>query len=360
MSLPLRSKNPPIGLHLDGEAVTLVQMAADGSVAIAAAGELPHGLAGDEREQAAAEVLGRLVADHHFAGKAVVSTLSPAEYVVQNVRLPQVPEEELPQMLAWEAAERLPFPAVDAEIRHLLAGTVRHEGTVRQEVILLGVRRDAVLRHVALLQAAGLTPTALDLPCCGLLRGLAADRPQTSEGGGDAAADGEPPRRAYLHLGTAAVTVIVAAGGRVMFLKHLQAGGQVLDGLLARAVGLNDSEAAAMRRRVIRTAALDPDDDLHRTVVDALRTTLEGLATEVELCLRHVKVTFRGTAPTGVTVTGPDACEWMAEFFADRLRLPACVGHPFGSGAAWPDDPGRFTVAAGLSLRGSAARAMPA
>ena len=114
-----------------------------------------------------------------------------------------------------------------------------------------------------------------------------------------------------------------------------------------------------MRRSVNRASALDSEDDLHRTVIDALRVSLEGLATDIELCLRHVKVTFRGAPPQSLAVTGPDASPWLAEFLADRLRTESRVFHPFDSlgreGAA-PDLPGRFSIAVGLSLRGMTSR----
>jgi type IV pilus assembly protein PilM len=166
-------------------------------------------------------------------------------------------------------------------------------------------------------------------------------------------------------LGNAAVTVLVATGGQVMFLKHLSCGGRSLDQALIRATGLSDAEAASMRRAVFAASALDADDDLHRTVIEAIRIPLEALATDLELCLRHVKVTFRGASPENIVVTGPESSAWLAEFLADRLHVPATLFHPyeaFGRDGFVPDCPARFTVAAGLSLRSvrSAASATPA
>ena len=343
-----RPRPLPIGLHVDGDTVTAAQLVVQGgraSVHAVAAGDWPA------EPDRAATALRRLLADHHFSGRAVVSVLPTQDICVQNVRLPDVPEAELPELLRWEARERLPFPADDAEVRHLVGGVVRQDGTARQEVILLAAKGEAVRRHVALLEAAGLTPHAIDLDGCALLRSLPARAASpTGEDGSS--------RRAVLHLGASAVTVLVAGGGRVMFLKHLPTGGKSLDRTLARAVGLPEPEAAAMRRSVVRAAALDPADDLHRTVIDALRQPLEALASEIELCLRHVKVTFRGAPPESLSVTGPDASAWLAEFLADRLRVPAAAEHPFDRfprPGGPPDEPCRFAVAAGLSLFGEAA-----
>jgi type IV pilus assembly protein PilM len=302
---------------------------------------------------ARAAVLKRLLIDHHFVGRTVVSCLPPRDLTIQNLRLPQVPEAELPPLLRWEAQERLPYPIDEAELRHLSGGVVLEEGVTKQETILLATRRDAINQHLDWLDAAGLTPLAIDLAGCGLLRCMMA---------ADSAADAGSIRRAYIHMGAAAVTVLVATGGQVMFLKHLPYGGKSLDHLLARATGLSEPEAVVMRRTVVQAVALDADDDLHRTVIEAIRVPLEGLATDLELCLRHVKVTFRGAAPESLAVTGGDASPWLAEFLSDRLHLPATVFQPFeafGRLGSEPEYPALFTIAAGLSLR-PASSARPA
>ena len=346
------SRQLPIGLHVDGDSVALAQIALHGGrpiVHATAAGELPID---PSDSNGAGAALRRLIADHHFAGRAVISSLPPRDLTIQNVRLPQVPEEELPPLLRWEAQERLPYPVEEAELRHLNGGIVRDEGVVKQEVILLAVRREAIDRHLALLHAARLVPIAIDLAGSGIVRcvGAGSDRELSH---------GDSSRRAYVSLGMAAATVVVADAAGIMFLKHLSCGGRHLDQMLARAVGIPESEAAAMRRTVIRSPALDASDDLHRTVIEALRIPLEGLATDLELCLRHVKVAFRGSPPESLLVTGPDAAPWLAEFFADRLHLPAKVFDPFaafGRQTSVPDLPGRFTAAVGLSLRGASTR----
>ena len=287
----------------------------------------------------------RLLVDHHFSGHNVVSCLAPRDVTIQNLRLPQVPEAELAPLLKWEAQERLSYPIDEAELRHLTGGTVLEDGVMKQETILLAARSDAIAQHLSCLDAAGLTPVAIDVAACGMLRCLLA---------ADETPENDSVRRAYVHMGAAAVTVLVATGGQVMFLKHLNSGGRPLDQALARATGLSEVEVASMRRAVFAADALNADDDLHRTVIEAIRVPLEGLATDLELCLRHVKVTFRGASPESIVVTGPESSAWLAEFFADRLHLPSTVFDPFerfGRGGVQPDCPARFTVAVGLSLR---------
>lgn len=347
------SKPLPIGLHFDGDTVSMAQAGYQGgrlSVHAVASGELPS----DPQDVAGSvAVLRRMLDDHHFTTRSVVSSLAPRDLTVQNVRLPQVPDAELLPLLKWEAQERLAYPVEEAEIRHLNCGLVRDEGVSKQEVILLATRRSAIDWQLAVLEGAGLTPTAIDLAAKGLLRCV--QMATASKG----SVPGETTRQAYLNLGAAAATTVVADGHEIMFLKHLACGGHQLDQTVARMTGLPLHEAASMRRTVYRASALDAHDDLHRTVIDAIRTPLESLATEVELCLRHVKVTFRGQPPAALVVTGQEAAPWIVEFLSDRLRLPATQFVPvedLGRDEKATDLAGKFSVAVGLSLRGLAAR----
>ena len=76
------------------------------------------------------------------------------------------------KVVVWEAEERLPYPTAEAEIQHLIAGEVRQNANVKQEVILLACRHEAINRHILLLVEAPLTPLAIDAEPCAALRCL--------------------------------------------------------------------------------------------------------------------------------------------------------------------------------------------
>jgi Tfp pilus assembly PilM family ATPase len=89
-----------------------------------------------------------------------------------------------------------------------------------------------------------------------------------------------------------------------------------------------------------------------------VRPLLGDLAHEVNLCVRHYCVTFRGSRPSGCLVVGGEALEpHLTEAMQDALQIETTVGRPFedvegvrtvGDGRdAFPE----FGVAAGLSLR---------
>lgn len=347
-----RKRQQPIGLHLGPRTVRLVQLNARGegpAIRAMAEAELPpeEDSIPETRDREVAAIVRRLISDHGFRGRQVASCLGAQDLFVQNVRIPQLPPEEVESVLTWEAAERLPYPVADAELRHIFAGTLKQEGNQKQEVILLACHRGVIERHVQVLEMAGLTPVTVDLEPCAILRSLLPASAVVSAG----------TRRAYLNLGESATTVIFADGDQILFLKSIAGGGQQLDLAVARHLEIELSEAVRMRASVMASGELDPQSEVHRSVIDSIRAPLEAINSDVELCLRYYKVTFRGKPLDRIVLTGSESSRWMAEFLEERLGTRCELGNPFanvalpGRSAEPPVRQGSWTTAVGLSRR---------
>lgn len=342
-----RTRTLPIGLHLGLQSATLAQLVRDGDgweLHALAQGQLPvnENATADEQDREVAAALRQLVVDHHFKGRNVVSCLGSQQLFVQNVRLPKLPPEEIEKVVHTEAEERLPFPIAEAEIRHLMAGEVRQDAAVKQEVILLGCHQGVINRHIHLLEQAGLVPVAIDVEPCALLRCLHTD----DETAGDA-------RQLYLHVGERTTAVIIAEGRQILFLKYINSGSTNFDAAVARHLDISMSEAAQMRSAVALEPIMDSSDEVHRSIVEALREPLETMCMEIELCLRYYKVTFRGHALERIVLAGNEATNWLADYLADRYGMPCEPANPFAALKQAPtiDLPGRWAAAMGLALK---------
>ncbi|MFH1299885.1 MAG: pilus assembly protein PilM [Planctomycetota bacterium] len=347
-----RSQYSPIGLQLGPSSATLVQLTGPRQNRVVHAiaqeqFELDEKCSLDERDAQIAVKLRQIVSDHHFKGRRVISCLGSQELFIQNVRLPQLPAEEIAKVVAWEAAERLPYPVEDAEIRHLPAGQIRQESNTKQEVILLACHHGILQRHLNLLEQAGLTAVAIDVEPSATLRCFhsASHQVQTNSAS------------CYLNFGDAATTVIFADQQNVLFLKYIMQGSNHLDRAVADNLDLPMSEAIRLRKIVTNSPTLDASDELHRSVIDSIRSILETVSTEVENCLRYYKVTFRGKKLDQLIVTGNESSPWLIDFLSERLNTECKMGNPFESLKRWPtstsilERPGRWTTAMGLAMK---------
>jgi type IV pilus assembly protein PilM len=341
----------PIGLYLGPRTATLVQLTGGPGhlqVHAMAQGELPVNETAplEQQDRDVAAAVRKLIADHKFRGRLVVSCLGSQELFVQNVRVPKLPPGELEKVVRWEAEERLPYPVAEAELRHLLAGEVRQDANLKQEVILLACHQGVIKRHIALLELAGPVPTAIDVEPCALMRCLAS---------ADALAAADS-RRAYIHFGDKSTTVIFAEGEQILFLKFISGGSYHLDLAVARNLNIPLREAAKMRSVVNAAPALDKNDEVHRSIIEAVRGPLETTCGEVELCLRYHKVTFRGKPIEKIVVTGDEACPWLEAYLTSRFGTPCEIGKSFTRlqgpiPASQRGRPGVWATAMGLALK---------
>lgn len=345
----LNSRSPAIGLHLGPRFATLAQVSGSaqhlGLTAFAQVLLPARGEATDEQyDELVASTLKLMVSDHGFRGHRVVSCVPADDLHLQSVRLPQLPPDELQKVVRWEAEERLPFPAANAELRYLLSGQIRQDATVKQEVVLMACQQTILQRHLRVLERANLEPVAIDVEPCAVLRAFRHGR-------------NDNERIAYLHLGDNLTTVLIADGDSILFLKYVGSGGREMDQAVAKHLELELSEAMRLRAGVTKSATLDSQSDVHRSVIEAIRPQLESLASELELCFRYFMVTFRGQPASKLIVTGCESSPWLAEYLGHSLSCPVEVGNPFAALAQPPqspgviEHPGRWSAALGLSLR---------
>ncbi len=302
------------------------------------------GMAPETADRSIAEALRTLVTDHRLKGRPVVACLGSDEIMVETVRLPLLPPEEIARAAQWEASERLSLPIEQMEVRYLVAGEVRQENTTRQEVILIACPKELIRRRLKVLETAGLTPVGLDIEPCAFLRSL-----QRAQGTSDVI------RMAYLYCSETSVTLMFAEGSRILFLKSIPMGGRQFDNAVAQSLGIELDDAREMRSDVFSSHILDGENEVHRSIIDALRPCFESIIDEIELCLRYHKVTFRGRPLDGLVMSGSESAPWLAEYFSDRVGLVCRPVTPLdgihGTPAAVQKSPGRWATPLGLAMK---------
>ncbi|MFK7790815.1 MAG: type IV pilus biogenesis protein PilM [Phycisphaeraceae bacterium] len=237
-----------------------------------------------------------------FTGRQSVSAL-PAELLrYKTLRLPPMPEEDMAQAVAWEAAERFQLTE-NQSLQHYRAGQVNQGNEKREEIILLAAENSGVHDHALALKHAGLQPIAIDATAAALSRLL-----------------GNEQATLTIHLGQSVAEIIGHRGEQVIFDKPI---------------------------------------DLVRkdNVIDAT-----ALAREISLCMRYLSVTFGVHKPDATWLAGQGATGVFAEQLSEGLQTTVKTADqsPTLSNLQLPsDNPAQYCVAIGLASRnqkGSAKR----
>lgn len=300
------NQNPrrPIGVAVTGTGVVLAQASRPGTDAsagytLAAQASAPLDASikpGDAGYDAAlADAITAALKQDRFVGKQCVSAMPAESLRYKNVRLPKMPEHELPQAVAWEAKERAAHAGPSAT-QYYFAGEVRQGHDIRCEVVLLTAPQPAVDAHVRGLTMAGLKPEAIEANAAALAR-AATPCGQTNF---------------ILQVGEHALEAVIAQGERVLLNK-----------LLPASDGIAQADHAELAR-------------------------------EIGLCLRYHSVTFRGEKPGRLFLAGQAAPETLVQAVRDALAIDVLPLGDAMPGTLGPE-PRRIdtcsAVAAGLSLR---------
>jgi type IV pilus assembly protein PilM len=271
------------------------------------------------------DIVRRLIKGGDFLGRHVVTCL-PREIVqVKNLRLPQMPANELDHAVQFEARNVFAFDADESQIRYLHAGEVRQGVDARQEVIVLGAKDADVNNFIEQLHRCGVVVESLDFEPCALYRSVERFIRRRED---------EQEVHVLVEVGARRSQVAIGKGRDISFFKPIDIGGQQLQDVVVRKLGISPDEARTLRRRLIETpdTATEPAarrDPVRQAVFDSVRSTIEELGREISLCLRYYSVTFRGHRPSRLRLTGGEAADpQLQSILSACLPLPVEILKP--------------------------------
>lgn len=303
-NFPLKSNAQPIGLDVGHSLIKMIQLSrSEQSMRVEAAEEeaLDRSLEPDSdawRTQIVSRIA-MMLRRGGFNGRKVVSCLPGDALKIKSLRLDTNEPDEIRQVMQTEIAERFGLDASRDELRYLVAGHVYQGEEIKNEIIFFGIEREKLVRHIELLEQAGLVPVSIDTVPCALFRSFQTtlrrreDRDLVS---------------VFADLGNQFTTVIIGKGQQVVFIKQIPVGGEHLNRQVADRLNIKVEEAARLRSR-LHDAANGVDEQTQRAVLDAMSTSIEDLAHEISLCFKYYTVTFRGQRPAEAVFAGGEAYE---------------------------------------------------
>jgi type IV pilus assembly protein PilM len=351
------ARTNPIAVDIGTDSIKLLQVEpreAALRLCAAAAIEMPEAVRNSpqQRETFCADAIREAIATKGFKGRQVVTCLPANQMAVQHLRMAKMTAEELQKALPFEAQGKLPFDASRAVLKHALSGEVYQNQEAKQEVILMAAPRESVDRHLSILSKAKLDvvgihvePHAL-IECFGHLFRRKTDVDISTM---------------FVDIGAGSTHVVIAHGKQMVFAKHVQIGGDMLNRKVADATSTSLPEARELRVRMTHEAAHSRlpvgvvdigtataaapnglngdarggvkakkiDEAVFERIIAALEEPVEVLVTELLLCVRYYESIFPGKQIDRVIFVGGESRHVsICQTIAQRLALPATLGDP--------------------------------
>ncbi len=333
----------PIALDIGHSHVKMVQLQLNGArTSVMAACKTPINVAPDAdqatRTEAVIEAIKQMLAKQPFHGRNVVSHLPNNVLRMTSLRLQENDNNRIMKALAGEVADRFGLdPEVDI-INYLIAGAVRQNEDIKNELIVIAATNDAVKAHIDMLEQAGLKPVSIDTIPTALFRSFTRSlRRQTDK-----------ERTAiFVDIGSRYTTVVFGRTGEINFIKQVKVGVDNFDSAIAERLNIQPTEAQTLRSKFRKERAaeystvsvndteklLDEstklDPQTRQAIVDSLTAVSDKIAQEISLCLRYYTVSFRGKRVERAWVAGGGAYESiLLNVLKRKLAVEIDVAYP--------------------------------
>lgn len=345
-------KNPPlVGLDISSSSVKLVELSDSGKGKFKleryAAEPLPRGAVADgniENIEQVSDAVRRVWKKSGTRAKLAAIGMPPASVITKKIILPGgLSEEELEVQVEAEASQYIPFALDEVSLDFDVIGPAQN-GPEDVEVLLAATRKEKVEDRVAVVEAAGLTPTVMDIESYAARAAVDRLIAQLLRGG-------QGQIVALIQVGAQVTHVSMLLDGQVIYEREQPFGGNQLTQEIVRTYGLSFEEAEAKKR------TNDLPDGYKSEV---LAPFLENAALEVT---RAIQFFFTSTPYTRVDqlflAGGCAIIAGLVELVAERTKISAAVVSPFQGMEIGPTvrekqlriDAPAYMVACGLAMR---------
>lgn len=341
-----------IGLALTTERANLVQFdkPAAGGPLIRAAASLPYPCPRDELladPRRLKALLRQARSEHDFKGRRVISCLRAAELQIFPISYMTAPGQDDAVAIIGELRERLKG-ALDASVIDYLPIRKEDGDSMRREALVAVASREAVLRHLDLLEDAGLQPSAIDIGPAALARLVSfVNETERRE---------QHPNALVINFGSAKSYFSVVWGRRLILDREIEFGDRSLIDRVGRLLGMNEDLAKRLLHECgfrVEPTGDGGDPEMARTLIEVLRPELAMLTAEVNKTLIYTASRSRGRSIDRVYLLGSvSRYPGIDRLIQEMLAVPVEVLDPFRAfgGAMREAQLDRLRPIAGISL----------
>ncbi|WP_188421301.1 pilus assembly protein PilM [Oxalicibacterium solurbis] len=345
-----KKNSPLIGLDISSSGVKLVELSDTGKelrLECFASEPLPRGAVVDgniENIEQVTDAVSRVWKKSGTKAKLVAMGMPPASVITKKIILPaDLSEEGLELQVETEASQYIPFALDEVRLDFDVIGPVENsEDDV--EVMLAATRKEKVEDRVAVAEAAGLTPTVMDIESYAAraaVERLAAQLPKGGQG----------QILGLFQIGMQVMHMSVLVDGQLVYEREQPFGGHQLTQEIVRTYGLSYEEAEARKK-------IGDLPDGYQTEI--LEPFLDSAAAEIA---RAMQFFFTSTPYTRIDqlflAGGCAIIPGLVERVADNTKVSASVISPFKGMQLGPNvrekqlrnEAPAYLVACGLAMR---------
>jgi len=232
------------------------------------------------------------------------------------IKLPPIEDDNVEQLVAFEAQQHVPFPIDEV----IWDWQLLESGTGEKEVALVAIKGDALNDMNDIVLETGLGTAEVDASPMALYNALRYNYPELEE------------TTLLIDIGAKTCNLIYLEGKR-MFTRSVAVGGASITTAIAKDYGVNFSEAESQKCSngmvALNTAHTSELDEATAALATVIRNALGKLPAEIARTTNYFRSQHGGKAPKRVLLAGGGSnLLHIADFFQEKLRLPVEFFNP--------------------------------
>jgi len=314
-----------------------------------------------EKEAIAAKLIKGLIDKYKVNTGRVISGVKGESVIVRRIRMPLMGQRETNQAVRWQAEEHIPYSLdqVCLSFQVLERNLVGEEGEY-MSVILVGVKKEAIRKHLQVLTRANVFPRIVDVDALALFNVFQLSNPKDKD------------EVALLEIGHNNTSIVILDRGYPFLIRDINWGGFHLTQSVKKGLKVSyevaqkmkekygiDAEEIGLSRPV--NSQNESEEKNKRLVNAAIRKAMNTLVKEIVHSFEYYTSQKEGTAIKRVILSGGTSClRNIDKFLSEELGLSVETINPFsiitGKPAKFQSEylskgSSLFTVGIGLALR---------
>ncbi|NWK56271.1 type IV pilus assembly protein PilM [Verrucomicrobiaceae bacterium N1E253] len=232
------------------------------------------------------------------------------------IKLPPIEDDNIEQLVAFEAQQHVPFPINEV----IWDWQLLESGSGDKEVALVAIKGDALNDINDVILEAGQSTEEVDASPMALYNALRYNYPDLEE------------TTLLIDIGAKTCNLVYLEGSR-MFTRSVAVGGASITTAISKEYGVSFSEAETQKCSngmvALNTAHTSQLDEATAALATVIRNALGKLPAEIARTTNYFRSQHGGKAPKQILLAGGGAnLPFIADFFQEKLRLPIDFFNP--------------------------------